>query len=69
MAVRYGYFVLQSRFQLNHGLPELDGVVENLTTGERRDFRSIQDVAGLIGTWAMEPKADPPRPVDPGEQP
>jgi hypothetical protein len=51
--MRYGYFVLQTRSQADGSQPEVDGIVENLTTGERRDFRSLDDVARLIGAWAM----------------
>ena len=55
-ATRYGYFVLQSRLRIRLGRVELDGVVENLSTGERKDFRSIEDMAGVIGAWASAPQ-------------
>ena len=49
-AARYGYFVLQTRADRGG----VSGVLENLTTGEKRRFESSQELMALVHRWAED---------------
>jgi hypothetical protein len=58
---RYGYFVLQANAVATGGSPELRGVMEDLSTGEKREFSSAAEVARVMDTWASSGSVSAPR--------
>lgn len=54
-AAKYGYFVLQARSD-----PEgVTGVLENLSTGEKRRFQSSEELLTFLRRWAERREAPP----------
>ncbi len=47
---RYGYFVLQTRSDRGG----VSGVLENLTTGEKRRFESSEELTAFVRGWAKD---------------
>jgi hypothetical protein len=47
-AARYDYFVLQTRSDR----AGVSGVLENLTTGEKRRFESSEELTAFVRCWA-----------------
>ncbi len=54
-AARYGYFVLQTRSDRGG----VSGVLENLTTGEKRRFESSEELTALVRGWAQDERTAP----------
>ena len=49
---RYGYFVIHASATWTGVDAELNGVMEDLTTGEKKVFGSAADVSRLMRAWA-----------------
>ena len=49
---RNGYFVLHASATWTGAEAELNGVMEDLSTGEKQVFASAADVSRLISAWA-----------------
>ena len=47
----YGYFVLQARATRGPQGIEINGILENLGTGEKRSFEGCDALAQLLDTW------------------
>ncbi len=54
-AARYGYFVLQTRSDRGG----VSGVLENLTTGEKRRFESSEELTAFVRGWADDERTAP----------
>lgn len=54
-AARYGYFVLQTRSDRG----SVSGVLENLTTGEKRRFESSEELTAFVRGWAEAERPAP----------
>jgi hypothetical protein len=50
---RYGYFVLQARAAGDGGASDVNGVLEDLTTGDKQEFASAGEMARLLAEWAQ----------------
>lgn len=48
---RYGYFVLQARVIREPGDPQISGILENLSTGEKHPFEGCDALARLLEAW------------------
>ena len=59
--VRFGYFVVQARAKPAGDAIEVRGIVENLTTGEKRAFHTVGEMARLLDEWAERGAAGGPR--------
>lgn len=51
-AVRFGYFVVQTRAARDGARVDLSGVLEDLGTGEKRAFEGGDALARLMSEWA-----------------
>jgi hypothetical protein len=50
-SARYGYFVVQVRSEPGETEPRVSGVLENLRTGERKEFASPEELGRLVRAW------------------
>ena len=61
---RYGYFVLQARAAGDGGSTDVNGVLEDLTTGDKQEFASAGDMARLLAEWAQRSRTLGALPAD-----
>lgn len=54
---RYGYFVVQVRAERGSDGLEVSGVLENLGSGEKQNFRGAAALAALLESWGMGPRS------------
>ena len=66
---RNGYFVIHASAIRKDGDVELNGMMEDLTTGEKQVFDSAADVTRLMQAWASKEVAPArvPKPPTPKE--
>lgn len=50
--LRLGYFIVRVRRSATHGAEECAGVVERLSTGEKRTFRTSDELARVVEEWS-----------------
>jgi hypothetical protein len=67
-SARFAYFMVRVRIESPSDARSVDGMVERLGTGRKRDFRSGPDLLRLITDWSQLPSnmspADQRRNVD-----
>jgi hypothetical protein len=49
---RLGYFIVRVRSSATHGSGECAGLVERLSTGEKRTFRTSEELARVVEEWS-----------------
>ena len=47
-----GYFIVRVRRSGAHGPDEFEGLVERLSTGEKRAFRTSDELARVVEEWS-----------------
>ena len=50
--LRLGYFIVRVRRSGAHGPDEFEGLVERLSTGEKRAFRTSDELARVVEEWS-----------------
>jgi hypothetical protein len=49
---RLGYFIVRVKSPATHGSGECAGLVERLSTGEKRTFRTSDELARVVEEWS-----------------
>jgi hypothetical protein len=50
--LRLGYFIVRVRSSATRGSQECAGLVERLSTGEKRAFRTSDELARVVEEWS-----------------